>query len=271
MQLAEALVGLPGAVGGVHAELLLLRGGGAVPQPGPPRVGRDGLLLERGGQALPAVLGCLQVGLQLGRVDLEAVAQDHRQGDLVRLRGLRAVAQGRQEERGRSLGVPLEAPARHELEGLEGRDALQHVQDQQLAEQVVPADVYAGGADGLAHVGEGRVGRLVLLQALPGEQLEEGDPHEEVAQGVGVGADEVPVGERVREHAGPQRAAVHVLEGEDAHFHAERAEVLQVQRELLPRGDHGVGYEGQGHGPAAGARRSARVLYAGGQILGFFQ
>ena len=74
MQLAEAHVRLPRPVRRVHADLLLLRGRGAVPQPGPARAGRDALLAERCGQALPAGVQGPPVGLELPRADLDNVS-----------------------------------------------------------------------------------------------------------------------------------------------------------------------------------------------------
>jgi len=61
----------------------------------------------------------------------------------VGLRGLGVVAERREQLRAGLGGVPAEAAARHLLEGLEGRDALQHVEDEELAEQRAAAHVDA--------------------------------------------------------------------------------------------------------------------------------
>ena len=213
VQLAEADVRLPGAVGRVELHLLVLRWRGPVPQSRPARARRDALLAERRRQPLPAELGGLPVLVQGRRVDLKAVAEDRRERVLPGLRGLRGVAEGGQQLRAGLRGVPPRGPARHHLEGLQGGHALQHVEDRELAEERRAPHVDAGGPHGPAHARQGRVGGLCSVYGLPAEQLEEGDPDDQVPQGVELRLHQPPVCEGVREHERPHAPPVDVLQG----------------------------------------------------------
>jgi hypothetical protein len=246
-------------LGGVEADLLLVGGGRAVAEAGPARAGAH-LLEEHGGGELGAAgLRDAQVPLEARGIDGEAGPQEEREEGLVDGGRVGGVAEAGEEEGAAFLRVPPEGAAGEHLEGGEGGDAVEHVQEEELAGEPRLPRVEPRSPQGGAHGDQGRVEVLVPLQALPGAAIEEGQPEEQVAQGVELRAHEAPVDEDGRgtgrggEHGVPEGAAVNVLEAEDEHLDDEVAQAAGVHGEVLAHRDHGV--DGQGEGHPGGAER----------------
>ena len=130
----------------------------------------------------------------------------------------------------RALGVQAGC---HELDRVHALQALDQLQDEDLAGGVPGGGVEAVGFEGGFDEGERLVLRLdlhpVLLRQLPVEQAQKRQPRLGVAQRVGPAQrplGQLPVGKVVRVEGGEERLPVHVLEREHDRLDRQRPRVL---------------------------------------------
>ena len=108
------------------------------------------------------------------------------------------------------------------------------MQHEELAGELGAAHVQTRAAEGGAHADQERGPEFRAVEALPGEEIEEGQPEMQVAERIERLADEVPVNEGLlyavlcREDNIPEGAPVDVLEAEDDHLDREGAHTAGV-------------------------------------------